>query len=83
MNIDKTRIERNIEDLASIGMHEGGGITRLEWTEENLEARKFIIKEMKEANLRVSLDSIGNIIGKRDILTENPKLPSVIQLTSF
>lgn len=78
MNIDKTRIERNIEDLASIGMHEGGGITRLEWTEENLEARKFIIKEMKEANLRVSLDSIGNIIGKRDILTENPKLPSIM-----
>lgn len=61
---DLKRLERTIEELASIGK-DGIGITRLPLSQEDLEARRYVMDLMKEIGLEVKVDPIGNICGKR------------------
>ncbi len=70
------RLGRNIEELGSIG-RDGQGITRLPLSQEDLEARQYVMSLMQAAGLQVRADGVGNIFGKR-IQAADPSLPSVL-----
>jgi acetylornithine deacetylase/succinyl-diaminopimelate desuccinylase-like protein len=53
-----------LDDLAHIGCTPDGGITRLAFSHEDFIARKTIVHYMKDAGLDITIDTIGNIIGK-------------------
>ena len=74
--VNRIRLERTIEELASIGK-ETRGITRLPLSPKDLEAREYIMALMKEAGLEVKVDPVGNICAKRSQASD-ASLPSVM-----
>jgi N-carbamoyl-L-amino-acid hydrolase len=65
MRIDRARLEASIEELGRIGATERGGLTRVALTDEDKRGRDLLVRWMREAGLRVSVDQMGNIFGER------------------
>ena len=65
MRIDRKRLEQSMEDLGRIGATERGGLTRVALTDEDKRGRDLLVRWMREAGLRVTVDQMGNIFGER------------------
>src|SRR5919109_2160589 len=65
MKIDRKRLEQTSEELGRIGATERGGLTRLALSDEDKRGRDLVVRWMREAGLRVSVDQMGNIFGER------------------
>jgi beta-ureidopropionase / N-carbamoyl-L-amino-acid hydrolase len=65
MKIDRKRLEQSIEELGRVGATERGGLTRLALSDEDKRGRDLMVRWMREAGLRVSVDQMGNIFGER------------------
>lgn len=63
--IDANRLWARLSGLAEIGRSEGGGVTRLSFTEEERSAKDLVASYMREAGLEVREDAVGNLIGRR------------------
>ncbi|MEM7550449.1 MAG: Zn-dependent hydrolase [Bacteroidota bacterium] len=63
--VDAKRMESRILALGEFGKNPQGGVTRLAFSEEDLEAREYTISLMEKAGLSVRIDAAGNIIGRR------------------
>lgn len=63
MEINKTRLWEQLHELGKIGRDEQGGITRWAFTDPELEAKDWLLKEMEKAGLFTYEDTVGNIIG--------------------
>lgn len=72
---DKEWVINGIEEIACFGKGQHG-ITRLAFTEEDIQGQNYIITLMKEAGLTVSRDAMGNIIGR--LVGQDPSLPPVL-----
>ena len=64
--IDADRLWSRLSELAEIGKSEGGGVTRLSFTEEERAAKELVASYMREAGLAVREDAAGNLIGRRE-----------------
>ncbi len=62
---DPDRMEDRIFALSAFGANPQGGVSRLGFTDADIEARKFMINLMEQAGLEVRIDAGGNIIGRR------------------
>jgi N-carbamoyl-L-amino-acid hydrolase len=65
IKISKTRLDQRLADLAKIGARPDGGVCRLALSDEDKSARDLVVKWMKELNLLVHADQVGNLIGIR------------------
>lgn len=65
------RLDDNFKRLMTVGKQEGGGITRLAFSDSDWEAREIIIELMKQADLAIRVDEFGNLIGRREGLSPN------------
>jgi N-carbamoyl-L-amino-acid hydrolase len=65
MRIDRDRLARSIEELGTIGATPRGGLTRLALTDDDKRGRDLMVRWMREAGLRVTVDQMGNIFGER------------------
>jgi N-carbamoyl-L-amino-acid hydrolase len=65
MRIDRRRLERSIDELGKIGETPRGGLTRLALTDDDRRGRDLMVRWMREAGLRVTVDQMGNIFGER------------------
>ena len=65
LRVNGERLRAAIEEMAKIGATSGGGVHRLALSDEDKAARTLFIKWLKELNLEVSIDEVGNIFGKR------------------
>jgi beta-ureidopropionase / N-carbamoyl-L-amino-acid hydrolase len=65
VGIDRQRLEQSIEDLGRIGATPRGGLTRLALTDEDKRGRDLMVRWMRDAGLRVTVDAMGNIFGER------------------
>jgi len=65
MNINRKRLEDSILELGRIGETKRGGLTRLALTDDDKRARDQMVRWMREAGLRVSVDQMGTIFGER------------------
>jgi allantoate deiminase len=74
--IDSERLWRRISDLGEIGKQEGGGVTRLSFTDEERGAKDRVASYMEEAGLSVYEDAAGNLFGRREGI--DPDLPAVL-----
>jgi N-carbamoyl-L-amino-acid hydrolase len=75
MKIDRKRLETTIQELGRIGETPRGGLSRLALTDDDKRARDQMVRWMREAGLRVSVDQMGNIFGER---AGAERLPPVI-----
>lgn len=69
------RIERDVLALSRITSPTEPGYTRLSFTDEDRRAREYIAHLMEdEARLAVTIDPVGNLIGRREGRKEKPAL---------
>ncbi len=62
--IDRDRLIREIDELASISDAEAPAVTRIVFTPTDLKARTWLIARCEEAGLAVRQDPIGNIFAR-------------------
>jgi hydantoinase/carbamoylase family amidase len=83
----KINIERQlkvIDELAQIGKTDTGGVTRVAFSKEDVNARNYIIDKFKELGMIVKIDAAGNIIaasqdiGAKKALTFGSHLDTVV-----
>jgi beta-ureidopropionase / N-carbamoyl-L-amino-acid hydrolase len=65
IGIDRKRLEASIDELGRIGATPRGGLTRLALTDEDKRGRDLMVRWMRDAGLRVTVDQMGNIFGER------------------
>ena len=65
MKIDLKRLEQSMDELGGVGATERGGLTRLALSDEDRRGRDLLVRWMREAGLRVTVDQMGNIFGER------------------
>ena len=70
LRIDPDRLSRRLDELAEIGAIEGDGVCRLALSEEDGAARNLVCEWMRELDLRVSVDRIGNVVAVRNGLED-------------
>ncbi|WP_156787868.1 Zn-dependent hydrolase [Rubrobacter xylanophilus] len=70
------RLWSRLAELSTIGMLEGGGVTRLSFTKEERAAKNLVTSYMEEAGLHVYEDAIGNLFGRLE--GSDPEAPAVL-----
>lgn len=70
--INIERLMRRLNELAEVGALEGGGCCRLALTEEDRQGRDLVVGWMRELDLDVTVDGIGNVIGTRSGSEDGP-----------
>jgi len=76
LRVKGKRLQGTLEEMAKIGGTPGGGVQRLTLTDEDKQARDLFVSWLKELNLEVAIDEMGNIFGKR--AGKNNDLPPVM-----
>ncbi len=72
IQIDGTRLNASLQELATIGATPAGGVTRLSLSDEDKTARDLLARWMTEAGLDVRIDDLGNMSGIRPGTEEGP-----------
>ncbi|RPH95868.1 MAG: Zn-dependent hydrolase [Lysobacterales bacterium] len=62
---DEARIERHILELSAFGANPGGGVSRVAFSQADVDGREYIRGLMLQAGLEVRIDTAGNLIGRR------------------
>ena len=72
LRINGDRLLSRIEELAAIGAIDGGGSCRLALTDEDRAGRDLVVTWMRDLDLDISIDSIGNVVAVRPGKTDGP-----------
>ena len=72
LRIDGDRLMSRINALADISPIEGGGNCRLALTDDDRDGRDLVVSWMRDCDLEVSIDAIGNVIGIWNVGTGAP-----------
>jgi len=65
IRVNGQRITDHLAALAKFGANPQGGVSRVAYSEADLQARDYAITLMKQARLDVHIDAAGNIVGTR------------------
>jgi len=60
-----SRMEARIQALSQYGANTQGGVSRVGFSAADIQGRDYIMGQMRELGLRVNIDQVGNIIGRR------------------
>lgn len=70
------RMEERIQELSQFGKNPEGGVSRVAFSDADIQGRDYIQSMMKEAGLEVRIDTAGNIIGRKE--GRNSSLPPIL-----
>ena len=65
LRVKGKRLQSTLEQMAEIGATPGGGVQRLTLSDEDQKARDLFVKWLKELDLQITIDEMGNIFGRR------------------
>jgi len=65
LRVNGKRLRESLERMATIGATPAGGVHRLALSDEDKEARDLFIRWLKDLELDVTIDEMGNIFGRR------------------
>ena len=65
LRINGRRLRSTLEEMATIGATPGGGVHRLALTDEDKRARELFLGWLRELELEIAVDEMGNIFGRR------------------
>ncbi len=66
LRVQPERIEQHIMELSAFGKNPEGGVSRVAFSQADLDARRYIGGLMNQAGLQVTVDAAGNLIGFRE-----------------
>lgn len=64
-SINAPRLNAHLAALGAFGRNPQGGVTRLAYSQADLDARSYVTQLMHDAGLAVRVDAAGNIFGRR------------------
>ncbi len=64
LRADAQRIEARIAALSQYGRNPDGGVSRVAFSEADIQGREYVMGLMREAGLEIEIDAAGNIIGR-------------------
>jgi N-carbamoyl-L-amino-acid hydrolase len=73
-HINSQRLQVTLEKLSEFGRNTEGGVTRLGFSQTDLDARTYVMSLMRDAGLEVRVDPVGNIFGRRSGSEQLPTL---------
>ena len=76
LRINGKRLEQRISKLAEFGKNDQGGVSRVAFSDADIQGRDYLLSLMKEAGLKIRIDEAGNIIGRRE--GRNPELLPIL-----
>ncbi|QCR32003.1 M20 family metallo-hydrolase [Lysinibacillus sp. SGAir0095] len=76
ININRERLQFNIEELGNIGLNESHGLDRITFSVDDLQARQWFINKIKELKLDYQIDAAANIW--TSLPNTNEKAPIII-----
>src|SRR4051812_15516876 len=76
LRVNGARINAHLAALAEFGKNAQGGISRVAYSEADLQGREYVMGLMRAARLDVSIDIAGNLVGRR--AGSDPKLPPLV-----
>ena len=65
LRVNGSRLRQSLEEMAKIGATKGGGVQRLTLSDEDKQARDLFVRWLEELKLKVQVDEMGNIFGRR------------------
>ncbi|MEH0021507.1 MAG: Zn-dependent hydrolase [Desulfobacter sp.] len=65
LRVNGNRLQETLETMARIGATPGGGVQRLALSDEDKQARDLFASWLREMDLEVTIDQMGNIFGRR------------------
>jgi beta-ureidopropionase / N-carbamoyl-L-amino-acid hydrolase len=65
LRINGARLNEHLKALAEFGKNPQGGVSRVAYSEADRQGREYAMTLMRVADLDVSIDAAGNIIGRR------------------
>ena len=65
VRVNGQRIHDHLKELSKCGANPQGGVSRIAYSEADLQGRQYAISLMKAAGLDVHIDAAGNIVGTR------------------
>lgn len=74
-HINSQRLQATLEKLSEFGRNPEGGVTRLGFSQADLDARTYVMSLMKDAGLEIRVDPAGNIFGRRP---GSDQLPTIL-----
>jgi N-carbamoyl-L-amino-acid hydrolase len=77
LRINGQRINAHLAELSQFGKNPQGGVSRVAYSEADVEGRQYVVRLLREAKLDVGIDAAGNIVGRRSGSDRNLK-PLVI-----
>ncbi len=76
LRVNGERLRASLETMAAFGATPGGGVHRLSLSDDDKRARDLFVGWLREIDLEVVVDEMGNIFGRRPGLDES--LPPVL-----
>ncbi|OUC16436.1 MAG: Zn-dependent hydrolase [Alkalinema sp. CACIAM 70d] len=64
LTINADRLIERLDELATIGQLETGGVCRIAFSETDVQARQWVWQRMVDAGMTVRVDAAGNLIGR-------------------
>jgi len=65
LRVNGQRLMQHLSELAQFGKNPQGGVSRVAYTNADLQGRDYAMGLMRAAKLEVSIDPAGNIVGSR------------------
>ena len=65
LRVNGQRLVGHLEALSEFGKNPQGGVSRVAYTDADRDGRQYVMGLMRDAGLEVSIDTAGNIVGKR------------------
>jgi len=66
IRVNGSRLRRRIAELAEFGKTPQNGVSRIAFSDEDIEGRRYVMNIMRNAGLNVRVDPAGNILGRRE-----------------
>ncbi len=76
LRVNSGRIKTRILQLSEFGKNPEGGVSRVAFSQADIQGREYIMTLMREAGLKVRTDAAGNILGRKEGLDSN--LPPIV-----
>ncbi|OQY51589.1 MAG: hypothetical protein B6230_04450 [Desulfobacteraceae bacterium 4572_89] len=65
LRVNGKRLQNTLEEMAKIGATPNGGVQRLALSDEDRQARDLFISWLKDLDLEIRIDEMGNVFGTR------------------
>ena len=64
--VNAARLESTLKALSAFGAEPEGGVSRVGFSQADLDGRSYVMGLMREAGLEIRIDAAGNLFGRRE-----------------